>query len=185
MQAMRDRFGRFSRIASDTAGSPAAFAAAFALIIVWAASGPAFNFTDTWQLIINTSTTILTFLMVFIIQNSQNRDSRALHAKLDELIKQQKAADNALLGAEDLSDVELAALKERYERLADQAARAKNKKAASSRATTSKTAGAAKASTTRASTTKSGTATRTSAAKRTAGATTRTRGSGSRSRAGS
>lgn len=126
---MRNQFGRFSRIASDIAGSPAAFAAAAALIVVWAASGPAFGFTDTWQLVINTSTTILTFLMVFIIQNSQNRDSRALHAKLDELIKQQRTADNALLGAEDLSDVELAALKQRYEKLAEVAAVAKRSNA--------------------------------------------------------
>lgn len=182
MQAMKDRFGRFSRIASDTAGSPAAFAAAFALIIAWAASGPAFNFTDTWQLIINTSTTILTFLMVFIIQNSQNRDSRALHAKLDELIKQQKAADNTLLGAEDLSDVELAALKARYERLAEHAAAAKNRRAAS-KAAAGKTAATSKAKTARASTPKSGTTTRTAAAKQSGRATTRTRGSGSPSRA--
>lgn len=137
---MRTQFGRFARMASDTAGSPPAFAAACALIIVWAASGPAFGFTDTWQLVINTSTTILTFLMVFIIQNSQNRDSRALHAKLDELIKQQRAADNALLGAEDLSDVELKTLKGDYEKLAAAASEAKTTRPKTTRARTTKAA---------------------------------------------
>lgn len=143
-ERVRNQFGRFSRIASDTAGSPAAFAAAVALIVVWAASGPAFGFTDTWQLVINTSTTILTFLMVFIIQNSQNRDSRALHAKLDELIKQQKSADNALLGAEDLTDVELAALKERYEKLAVRTATTRSARTSASKSAPAK-AGQSKA----------------------------------------
>jgi len=93
-------------------GKPAAFLTACALVIVWAASGPLFGFSDTWQLVINTSTTIITFLMVFLIQNTQNRDTMALQLKLSELILATSDAENRLAEAEDLSDKELEALHE-------------------------------------------------------------------------
>jgi low affinity Fe/Cu permease len=88
-------------------GTPGAFIIALAIILVWAATGPIFHYSDTWQLIINTGTTVITFLMVFVIQNTQNRDSRAMHLKLDELIRANKAARNQLLNLEEMSDQEL------------------------------------------------------------------------------
>jgi len=112
----------FRRLAHHTAalvGTPFAFLAALAMILLWIASGPFFHFSDTWQLIINTTTTIVTFLMVFLIQNTQNRDSHALHLKLDELIRANKAARNALLALEDLSDAEMDVLQAEFERLRD------------------------------------------------------------------
>jgi low affinity Fe/Cu permease len=99
-------------------GRPSTFAAACAVVVIWAASGPAFNFSDTWQLVINTGTTIITFLMVFLIQNTQNRDSTALHLKLDELIRVSESARNRLLDLEGLSDAELERLKGSFARLA-------------------------------------------------------------------
>jgi low affinity Fe/Cu permease len=115
---MHKHFTRFARAASETAGSYVAFLAAVLIVIVWAASGPLFKFSEVWQLVINTGTTIITFLMVFLIQNTQNRDSKAIHLKLDELINAMKAADDALIPAEDATDEELRERKERYEALA-------------------------------------------------------------------
>ena len=100
-------------------GRPLAFSTAFALIVVWLLTGPVFGFSDTWQLIINTSTTIITFLMVFLIQNSQNRDTQAIQIKLDELIRATQGAHVALLDLENLSEQELAEIRKDYGRLAD------------------------------------------------------------------
>jgi low affinity Fe/Cu permease len=94
---------------------------ALAALVLWALSGPVFGFSDTWQLIINTGTTIVTFLMVFLIQNTQNRDSEAVHVKLDELIRSHESAHNALLDLEDLEEAELDQIRSQYEELAVQA----------------------------------------------------------------
>jgi low affinity Fe/Cu permease len=109
-----DAFRIFARRSSAILGSPWAFAAAILIIAVWAATGPIFHFSDTWQLIINTGTTIVTFLMVFLIQNTQNRDAKAMHLKLDELIRALKKARNELVDLEDLSDEELTKLEEQF-----------------------------------------------------------------------
>jgi low affinity Fe/Cu permease len=116
---MGQRFARFATRASTLAGHYVTFLAALALIIGWAVTGPLFGFSETWQLMINTGTTIITFLMVFLIQNTQNRDARAMHLKLDEIIRSIDAADNAMIRAEDETDEELAELKRRYEALID------------------------------------------------------------------
>ena len=116
---MRDRFRRFSNLASGVAGSVGAFLVALLIVAVWAITGPLFGFSDTWQLVINTGTTIVTFLMVFLIQNTQNRDSQAIHAKLNELVVNLTGADNQLVRAEDLAEEELSDLKEHFEELAD------------------------------------------------------------------
>jgi low affinity Fe/Cu permease len=100
-------FSRFAHMAARAAGSPAAFLLATASIIIWAVTGPVFGYSDTWQLVINTATTIITFLMVFLIQNTQNRDSLALQAKLAELIIAMKGAENRIATVEDLSEEEL------------------------------------------------------------------------------
>lgn len=104
---MKDKFRVFAQRVSDAAGTPVAFSIAIITIILWAFLGPVFNYSYTWQLIINTGTTIVTFLMVFLIQNTQNRDARALHTKLDELIRSSSHARNSLIDLEDLSDKEL------------------------------------------------------------------------------
>lgn len=114
-------FTRFAKKVSRASGQPAAFAAAVGTLIVWGVSGPVFGFSDTWQLIINTGTTIVTFLMVFLIQNTQNRDSEALHVKLDELIRANKGAHNALLDLEELEEKELDRIRDDYEKLAQTA----------------------------------------------------------------
>ena len=114
-------FTRFAKWASRAVGRPAAFTIAFATLVLWAISGPLFDFSDTWQLIINTGTTIITFLMVFLIQNTQNRDAEAMHVKLDELIRSNKTAHNALLDLEDLEESELDRIRADYEQLAAQA----------------------------------------------------------------
>lgn len=101
---MRNVFRRFAHWISQAAGSPWAFSIAFLAIIVWAVSGPFFNFSTSWQLVVNTGTTILTFLMVFLIQHTQNRDSHAVHLKLDELINSIDSARNQLIDIEDSSD---------------------------------------------------------------------------------
>ncbi|HEY5706708.1 MAG TPA: low affinity iron permease family protein [Terrimicrobiaceae bacterium] len=116
-------FTRFAKWTSHVAGQPAAFAVAVAALLLWAASGPLFAFSDTWQLVINTGTTIVTFLMVFLIQNTQNRDSEAVHVKLDELIRATKAASNALLDIEDLEEEEIERIRADYEALAARARR--------------------------------------------------------------
>lgn len=105
-------FVRFSHVVAKVAGKPLTFAAAFALIVLWAVSGPIFHFSETWQLVVNTATTIITFLMVFVLQNSQNRDGEAVQAKLDELIYALRGADNHFVAAEKLSDADLKRLRE-------------------------------------------------------------------------
>jgi low affinity Fe/Cu permease len=111
-------FDRFASAISERAGHPAAFAAAVGVLSLWLLSGPLLGFTDTWQLIINTSTTIVTFLMVFLIQHSENKSSRALQMKLDELIAVTTKASNRLIDIEDLSDEELDKLHRRFAELA-------------------------------------------------------------------
>lgn len=115
------RFGRLARLTAHAMGQPAAFGIALAIIILWAISGPIFGFSDTWQLIINTGTTIITFLMVFIIQNTQNRDAEAMHIKLDELIRAMDQAQNALLNLEELEEDDLERIRANYLRLAERA----------------------------------------------------------------
>jgi low affinity Fe/Cu permease len=118
---MKKSFQSAAQAVSRATGSPWAFLGAFAIVFVWAVSGPMFNFSDTWQLVINTGTTIVTFLMVFLIQNTQNRDTIALHAKLDELIIKLEGADNALVTAEEMSDEELEELMKKEKALAAEA----------------------------------------------------------------
>ena len=113
----KESFRGFSKRTSDLVGTPITFLGAVGLIVVWAASGPTFRFSDTWQLVINTGTTIITFLMVFLIQNTQNRDSRAIHLKLDELIKALRGARNSVIDLERLSDDQLKKLEEEYKKL--------------------------------------------------------------------
>ena len=116
-----DAFRIFARRSSVILGSAWAFAGAALVILVWLLTGPTFHFSDTWQLIINTATTIITFLMVFLIQNTQNRDAKAVHLKLDELIRAIKDARNELVDLEDLSDEELKKLEEQFRRTRAQA----------------------------------------------------------------
>ena len=123
--AKQGLFDRFSHAVSSTAGKPVTFALAFAGIVIWAVSGPVFGFSETWQLVVNTSTTIVTFLMVFILQNTQNRDGEAIQCKLDELILA-SAAENKFIGAEKLSAAELHQLRA----LIDKAASVKDRPAA-------------------------------------------------------
>jgi low affinity Fe/Cu permease len=115
-----DLFRRIAARTSHGVGSPWAFVSAAAIIVLWGLTGPLFGFSDTWQLVINTGTTIVTFLMVFLIQNTQNRDSHALHLKLDELIRSNAGARNRLMGLEDLSDDELDILQREFHVLAQQ-----------------------------------------------------------------
>ncbi|WP_334177292.1 low affinity iron permease family protein [Pseudoxanthomonas sp.] len=119
------RFTRVAKAASTFTGRPACFMLALAVLLVWAISGPLFDFSDTWQLIINTGTTIVTFLMVFLIQNTQNRDTEAMQIKLDELIRASRSADDALLDLEELEEKELDVLRARYEDMARQAREAR------------------------------------------------------------
>ena len=114
-------FTRFAKWSSREAGRPKAFGLAVIILLIWAISGPFFGFSDTWQLVINTGTTIITFLMVFLIQSTQNRDSEAIHVKLDELIRATKGAHNALLDLEELGEEELDRIRKDYEKLAEQA----------------------------------------------------------------
>ena len=111
-------FSRLAKWTARTAGHPSAFVIAVGIIVLWAVTGPAFHFSDTWQLVINTGTTIVTFLMVFLIQNTQNRDSQAIQLKLDELIRASEKAHNALLDMEELSLEDLDKIRDRYEELA-------------------------------------------------------------------
>jgi len=119
----KSRFHRFARFSARATGHPFAFGLAAGVIVAWAVTGPLFGFSDTWQLVINTGTTIVTFLMVFLIQNTQNRDSEAMHLKLDELIRASKNTHNALLNIEELSESELDQLKSNYAKLAAEARR--------------------------------------------------------------
>ena len=112
-----DAFRVFARHSAGALGSAWAFAGALLVVLVWILTGPTFHFSDTWQLVINTATTIVTFLMVFLIQNTQNRDAKAVHLKLDELISALKDARNELVDLEDLSDEELKKLEEQFKRM--------------------------------------------------------------------
>lgn len=112
-----DAFGKFASTASGWLGSKWAFLGAILIILVWAATGPVFHYSDTWQLVINTGTTIVTFLMVFLIQNTQNRDARAINLKLNELIRSIESAGDEMMDIEALSDEELDRMHERYERI--------------------------------------------------------------------
>jgi low affinity Fe/Cu permease len=114
---MNDIFRKIAHKTSEVVGTPYAFVLAVVMILAWAVVGPRFGFSDTWQLVINTGTTILTFLMVFLIQNTQNRDARALHLKLDELIRSKSSARNKLMDLENMSDEELNKLQKEFERL--------------------------------------------------------------------
>lgn len=114
-------FVRFAKWTARVTGRPSAFGVAVAVIVGWAFTGPLFGFNDTWQLVINTGTTIVTFLMVFLIQNTQNLDSEAVQVKLDELIRAVEGAHNALLDLEELEEDELDRIRARYERLAESA----------------------------------------------------------------
>jgi low affinity Fe/Cu permease len=122
---IRDAFGVFARKTSTILGSAWAFVIAILIIVIWAMTGPAFGYSDTWQLIINTGTTIVTFLMVFLIQNTQNRDAKAVHLKLDELIRAVGPARNKLVDLEKLSDDDLKALEKEFETLRKKAEGAK------------------------------------------------------------
>ena len=113
------KFDNFSQALANTSGSPKTFATAIVLIVVWAATGPYFHYNDTWQLIINTSTTIITFLMVFLIQNTQNRDNDILHIKIDELLRVSKDAQNAVLSLDGLDRKELEQLRKQYRSIGD------------------------------------------------------------------
>ena len=114
-------FSRFAKVTARYTGRPVTFMIAVLIILIWGISGPIFGFSDTWQLVINTGTTIVTFLMVFLIQNTQNRDSEAMQVKLDELIRATKGAQNALLDLEELEEEELDVIRDRYERIAERA----------------------------------------------------------------
>src|SRR5262245_45111417 len=123
----RSLFTRLAKVTSHAVGRPLAFLTSVALVVAWAMTGPYFHYSSDWQLVINTGTTIVTFLMVFLIQNTQNRDSEAMHLKLDELIRCNQGAHNALLDLEELSERELDMIRERYEQLAKLAREAMQK----------------------------------------------------------
>jgi low affinity Fe/Cu permease len=106
-ETMRDKFSTFAQLTSRATGHPAAFLLAMMVVVVWGVTGPLFGYSDTWQLVINTGTTIVTFLMVFLIQNTQNRDTLALQLKLSELVLSQKGAHNSFADLEDMSDAQL------------------------------------------------------------------------------
>ena len=132
----RDVFGRFARATARSVGHTSAFVAALAIVLVWAATGPYFQYRDTWQLVINTGTTVITFLMVFVIQQTQNRDSEAMHVKLDEIIRALRGAHNDLLDIEELTEAELDALRDHYALLARSARAHRKKRGAHPRTTT-------------------------------------------------
>jgi low affinity Fe/Cu permease len=111
-------YSRFAKSAAHFCGRPRVFTLAMAVVLVWLVTGPIFGFSNTWQLVINTGTTIITFLMVFLIQNTQNRDTEAIQLKLDELIRATKGAHNALLDLEELEDEALDSFKQKYQALA-------------------------------------------------------------------
>ena len=114
-------FGRFAKGTSRAAGKPATFMLAMGVVVLWAATGPLFGYSDTWQLVINTGTTVITFLMVFLIQATQNRDAEALQVKLDELIRATEGAHNALLDLEDIDEEQMDRIRDRYAKLAESA----------------------------------------------------------------
>jgi low affinity Fe/Cu permease len=116
-QTVSDVFHNFAKKLAGALGSPWAFIGALAIVAVWSATGPLFNYSNTWQLMINTGTTIVTFVMVFLIQNTQNRDSKAIHLKLDELIRSIKGARNTLIDLEEMSEQELEQVQRQFGRL--------------------------------------------------------------------
>src|SRR3977135_2120012 len=128
IKTTRSFFTTCSRATARATGRPQAFLAALGVVVLWAMTGPIFHFSDTWQLVINTGTTIVTFLMVFLIQNTQNRDAHAMHLKLDELIRANKNASNALLGIENMNDQELARLQREFEELRDKVVHARSRR---------------------------------------------------------
>ena len=119
-------FTRFSKATARATGQPHTFAIAVGLIVVWAVTGPLFHWSDTWQLVVNTGTTVVTFLMVFLIQSTQNRDAEAVHIKLDELLRVTAGAHNVLLDLEELEEHDLEKLRAAYCRLAEEARRGKD-----------------------------------------------------------
>ena len=121
MKKKTSGFGRFAKATSRAAGRPTAFMFALGVVVLWAATGPMFGYSDTWQLVINTGTTVVTFLMVFLIQATQNRDAEALQVKLDELIRATEGAHNALLDLEDAEEDQMDRLRMSYAKLAEQA----------------------------------------------------------------
>ena len=121
--SVSDRFRVFAARSSDRLGSPWAFVMAVVIVVVWLVTGPLFKFSNAWQLVINTGTTIVTFLMVFLIQATQNRDTEAIQIKLDEIIRAISGASNALLDLEDLEEEDLVKMRERYLHLAERARR--------------------------------------------------------------
>src|SRR5574337_1074755 len=125
---MKDLFHKIAQKTSEIAGSAAAFIMAIVIILAWAATGPFFGFSDTWQLVINTGTTVVTFLIVFLIQNTQNRETKALHLKLDELLRGVTGARTSLVDLENLTDEELERLQREFERLKERATRAEERK---------------------------------------------------------
>ena len=114
---MSELFHKIAHKTSEIVGSAGAFILALLVVIVWAFTGPAYNYSDTWQLVINTGTTILTFLMVFLIQNTQNRDAKAIHLKLDELLRANRMARNSMVDLESLSEKELDQFQKEFEQL--------------------------------------------------------------------
>lgn len=114
-------FSNFAKYIAFITGKPAAFILAVSVILLWLITGPIFFFSDTWQLVINTGTTIVTFIMVFLIQNTQNRDGEAIQIKLDELIRSHKGAHNALLDLEELTQEQIDSIKQKYEKIAENA----------------------------------------------------------------
>jgi low affinity Fe/Cu permease len=128
MSKLAHWFMKFAKWASWSTGHPVAFVVAVAVVAVWAVTGPLFGYSDTWQLVINTGTTIVTFLMVFLIQNTQNRDTAAIQIKLDELIRSVEGAENSLLDMEEMEDCDLERIRQGYEELAAAARRELRKK---------------------------------------------------------
>ena len=116
---MHEIFRRFAHASSEAVGSPWMFIVALLVVLMWALTGPIFGFSDTWQLVINTGTTIVTFVIVFLVQNTQNRDAKAIHLKLDELLRAVHGARTGLVNLEALSDEDLGKLQEQFERLQD------------------------------------------------------------------
>lgn len=121
-------FAKFARVASVYSGKPATFLIAASVIVVWAVTGPLFGFSDTWQLVINTGTTIVTFLMVFLIQNTQNRDTEALQIKMDEIIRATRGARNAVLNLEEMDERDLDEIRAEYLHLAEHARKHRDEK---------------------------------------------------------
>lgn len=124
---MNEIFRKIAHRASVLVGSPFAFASAVTIVMLWALSGKYFGYSDTWQLVINTGTTILTFLIVFLVQNTQNRDGRAMQLKLDELIRTHKASRNRLIDLEELSDEEMEVLHQQFQKIHEKATKQKDR----------------------------------------------------------